>query len=197
MNGLTLGVSVTLCINKRKVPSGSLCYLQRPWVVGTWGWICLQNWEPRDAEDGNPHEQAQTNVCELNDWMRSWERRDLDGKWWKLDLRLFRISWKTAFNMEGLCDLLYPQTGAGNYRDIPVFQQVRLTVCCRDGELAPRKTWGFFSQGMAREDLLWDSGLCSVTQGRFEVVGLRSGRDDGREQVWWGILADGTRRWMG
>lgn len=27
------------------------------------------------------------------------------------------------------------------------------------------------------------SGLCSVTRGRFEVVGLRSGRDDGREQV--------------
>ena len=47
---------------------------------------------------------------------------------------------KNTFNMEGLCDLLYPQTGAGNYRDIPVFQQVRLTVCCRDGELAPRKT---------------------------------------------------------
>ena len=85
--------------------------------------------------------------------------------------------------MERLFNLLYPQTGAGNCRATSVFQEVRLTVCCRDGELAPWKTWGFFSQGMAREDLLWDSGLCSVTQGWFKVVGLCSGWDDGREQV--------------
>lgn len=72
------------------------------------------------------------------------------------------------------------QETAGTYL---YFSKSGLLFVAEMGNWHHGKPGAFFSQGMAGEDLLRDSGLCSVTQGRFEVVGLCSGRDDGREQV--------------
>lgn len=140
------------------------------------------------------------NVCWPNDWTSSWgECRcdDLYGIRQKLDLRPFHVSWVTAFNVEGLCNLLHTQTGAGNCRDIPVAQHVGLIVCCKEGELVPQRTVDRLSQRMLGTTCYRTWACVRWFGGWFKAVGLCFGLDDVRKQAWLGVLADGTGRWVG
>ena len=67
MNGLTSGVSVTLCINRRKVPSGSNTLLSTK-SMGS-GSLGLDLSPELGAKGGGrqKHTKADTNVCGLND----------------------------------------------------------------------------------------------------------------------------------
>lgn len=99
--------------------------------------------------------------------------------------------------MEGLCNLLHTQTGAGNCRDIPVAQHVGLIVCCKEGELVPQRTVDRLSQRMLGTTCYRTWACVRWFGGWFKAVGLCFGLDDVRKQAWLGVLADGTGRWVG